>query len=98
MTSLSLDNLLQGEVSCQDLSDNHAKKEALSNKNAKYSARLVERMLKDRRTLEASIQEVDDIHFFFFLSKQLTDASYQDDLLLETSVPIVDIITDVSIS
>ena len=63
-SSLSLDNLLQGEVSCQDLSDNRAKKEALSNQNAKHSARLVERILKDRRTLEASIQEVDDIHFF----------------------------------
>ena len=83
-SSLNQDNLLQGEVSCQDLSDNHAKKEALSNKNAKHSARLVERMLKDRRTLEASIQEVDDIHLFLF-STQLTDASYQVRAKMETS-------------
>ena len=63
-SSLSPDNLLQGEVSCQDLSNNRAKKEAFSSQNAKHSASLVERMLKDRQTLEASIQEVDDIHFF----------------------------------
>ena len=41
-------------------------------------------MLNDRRTLEASIQEVDDIHLFL-LSTQLTNALYQVRAKMETS-------------